>query len=218
MKQRDNKEEQRTGDALHPWESLDCLRWLLISRRLTEAWHPLLLCDAFAESLLCSLYFVSPNPWFMLFRILIAGIPLSLYIPYSLLILFSISHSWRRKCQSRPVFLPGKSHGWRSLVGYCPFHSNLKVKVKVLVAQLCLSFWDPADCSPPGSTVHGILQARILEWVAIPFSRGSSQPRDRTWVFCIVGGLFLIWATREASSQTVQHRISAVLHEIFFFN
>ena len=119
MKQRDNKEEQRTGDALHPWESLDCLRWLLISRRLTEAWHPLLLCDAFAESLLCSLYFVSPNPWFMLFRILIAGIPLSLYIPYSLLILFSISHSWRRKCQSRPVFLPGKSHGWRSLVGYC---------------------------------------------------------------------------------------------------
>ena len=44
--------------------------------------------------------------------------------------------------------------------------------------------------SPAGSSVHGILQARTLEWVAIPFSRGSSQPRDRTWVSCIAGGLF----------------------------
>ena len=47
-------------------------------------------------------------------------------------------------------------------------------------------------------TVHGILQARILEWVAIPFSRGSSQPRDQTQVSSIVGGLFTSWATREA--------------------
>ena len=53
-------------------------------------------------------------------------------------------------------------------------------------------------CSPPGSFVHGILQARILEWEAIPFSRGSSWPRDRTQVFCIAGGFFTIWATREA--------------------
>ena len=47
----------------------------------------------------------------------------------------------------------------------------------------CLTFCDPLDCSPPGSSVHGILQARILEWVAISFSRGSSRPRDLTWVF-----------------------------------
>ena len=46
------------------------------------------------------------------------------------------------------------------------------------VAQLCPTLCDPADCSPPGSSVHGFLQARILEWVAISFSRGSSQPRD----------------------------------------
>ena len=45
-------------------------------------------------------------------------------------------------------------------------------------------FWDPTDCSQSGCSVHGISQARILEWVAIPFSRGSSPPRDRTWVFC----------------------------------
>ena len=50
----------------------------------------------------------------------------------------------------------------------------------------------------PGSSVHGILQARILEWVAISFSRGSSWPRDRTQVFCIAGRLFTIWASREA--------------------
>ena len=51
------------------------------------------------------------------------------------------------------------------------------------------------DCSPPGSSVHGILQARILEWVAIPFSRGPSQPRDQIQVSCIAGRLFTIWAT-----------------------
>ena len=56
----------------------------------------------------------------------------------------------------------------------------MKVEVKVLVAQLCLTLCDPMDCSPPGSSVHGILQARILEWIAIPFSKGSSQPRDRS--------------------------------------
>ena len=48
----------------------------------------------------------------------------------------------------------------------------------MLVAQLCLTLCDPVDCSPTGSSVHRILQARILEWVAIPFSRVSSQPRD----------------------------------------
>ena len=53
------------------------------------------------------------------------------------------------------------------------------------------------DCSPPGSSVYGILQARILEWVAIPFSRGSYWPRDRTQVSCIAGRFFTVWATRE---------------------
>ena len=53
-----------------------------------------------------------------------------------------------------------------------------KVKVKGLVAPLCPTLCDPMDCSPPGSAVHGILQAKILEWVAIPFCRGSSWPMD----------------------------------------
>ena len=55
------------------------------------------------------------------------------------------------------------------------------------------------DCSPPGSSVHGILQARILEWVAISFSRGSSQPRDRTQISCIAGRLYTVWATSSES-------------------
>ena len=66
------------------------------------------------------------------------------------------------------------------------------------VAQLCLTLCDPTDCSLPGSSVHGIFQARTLEWGATAFSRGSPRPRDRTWVSRIVGRLFTIWATREA--------------------
>ena len=56
-------------------------------------------------------------------------------------------------------------------------------------AQSCPTFCEPMDCTPPGSSVHGILQARMLEWVAISFSRGSSQPRNRTRMSCIAGGL-----------------------------
>ena len=56
----------------------------------------------------------------------------------------------------------------------------------------------PVDCSLPNSFVHGIPQARILDWIAIPFSRGSSQPRDQTQVSCITGRFFTIWTTREA--------------------
>ena len=65
--------------------------------------------------------------------------------------------------------------------------------LKVKVAQSCLTL-----CNPVDHTVHGILQARILEWVAFPFSRGSSQPRDWTQVSHIAGGFFTSWATREA--------------------
>ena len=67
-----------------------------------------------------------------------------------------------------------------------------------LVAKSCLTLYDPMGCSPPGSSLHGTFQARILEWVAIPSSRGSSQPKDWTWIFCIAGSFFTDWATREA--------------------
>ena len=77
------------------------------------------------------------------------------------------------------------------------------------VAQLYLTLRNPIDCSPPGSSVHGIFQARVLELESIPFSRGSSQPRDRNRVSRIAGRCFTIWATREALHQS---RIKAKKH------
>ena len=66
------------------------------------------------------------------------------------------------------------------------------------VTQSCPTFCDPMGYSPPGSSLHGILQARVLEWTAISFSRGSSWPRDQTRVSRIPGRHFNLWATREA--------------------
>ena len=66
--------------------------------------------------------------------------------------------------------------------------------------QSCPTLFNPLDWSPPGSSVHGILQASILECIAMPSSRGSSWPRDRTQVSCIAGGFFTVWATREDNS------------------
>ena len=68
----------------------------------------------------------------------------------------------------------------------------------MLVTQSCPTFCNPMDCSLPGSSVHGILQARLLECVVNPLSRGSSWARDRTWVFLIAGRFLTVWATGEA--------------------
>ena len=84
-----------------------------------------------------------------------------------------------------PCSWPLTAHGWK--------HQIDSGKVKVKVIQSC-----PVLCNPMDYTVHGILQARILEWVAFPFCRGSSQPRDRTQVYHIAGRFFTNWATREA--------------------
>ena len=77
-----------------------------------------------------------------------------------------------------------------------------QMKVCALVAQSCPTLCDPTDCGPPGCSVRWILQARILEWVAIPFSRGSFRPRDRTEVSRTAGRLFTFWASREADRFT----------------
>ena len=99
-------------------------------------------------------------------------------------------------CKERP------SKYWRP--NFCPdriptytYHTSHHESESV-VAPSCLTLWDPVDCSPSGSSVHGISQARILEWIAISFSKGSSLPRDWTWVSCIAGRFFTVWATREA--------------------
>ena len=75
------------------------------------------------------------------------------------------------------------------------------------VAQLCPTLSDTMDCSLLGSSVHGILQASVLEWGAIAFSRRSCRPRDRTQVSCIVGSFFTVWATSSLRSFNFQASI-----------
>ena len=89
----------------------------------------------------------------------------------------------------------------QSLLGSClPRSAPLLVCVHVCsVALSCPTLCDPMDYSPPGSSVHGIFQARTLEWIAVSFSRGSSSPRNRTGVSCIAGGFFIAEPTREAT-------------------
>ena len=82
--------------------------------------------------------------------------------------------------RSYPVCKPCFFHLWNG--------GDIPSCCRYLVAQPCLTLCDPIDWSLPGSSVHGILQARILECVAIPFSRGSSQPRDRTQFLALAGG------------------------------
>ena len=73
---------------------------------------------------------------------------------------------------------------------YCKQSIHVYVCCCGLVAKACLTLCDPVDCSPPGSSVHGILQARVLEWGAISFSRGPSRPRDRTQSAVLAGTLW----------------------------
>ena len=90
--------------------------------------------------------------------------------------------------------------------------TTLYVCVCVCVCELLMSLCDLMDCSPPGSSVHGILQARILGLVAISFSRASSLPRDQTQVFWIAGRFFTVWATREAHPLHICGQMPQALH------
>ena len=97
------------------------------------------------------------------------------------------------------------SKGTGPIMGAPPsrFHLNLKKRKKENeVAQSCPTLCDPMDCSLPGSPVHGIFQARIPEWVAISFSRGSSRLRDGTWVSRIVGRCFYRLSHQGESSKS----------------
>ena len=78
----------------------------------------------------------------------------------------------------------------------------------MLVPQSCPALCEPMACHLPGFSVHGIVQVRMLEWVAILFSRGSSPPRDWMWVSCFTGRLFTIWATREAPNIPIKNIIN----------
>ena len=101
-----------------------------------------------------------------------------------------MEHLWKVDPEKGVLYM--SSQDWPSL--------NKFNWVKVSeVAQSCPTFWDPMDCSLSESSVHGIFQARIQEWVAISFSRGSFWPRDWTQVSFIIGRCFTVWATRDLS-------------------
>ena len=101
-----------------------------------------------------------------------------------------------------PWNFPGQNTG----VGSLPLFLSLSFFICVL-SPVWL-FATPVDCSPPGSSVHGIHQARTLEWVAISSSRGSSWPRDWTQVSCITGGFFYHRTTRESQVRAMSYLIT----------
>ena len=80
-------------------------------------------------------------------------------------------------------------------VALCGTNTHFTLKWKCW-SHSCVWLSDPTDCSPPGYSVHGILQARIPEWVSISYPRRSSWPKDQTWVLWILGRFFIDWATR----------------------
>ena len=111
----------------------------------------------------------------------------------------------KKKSQKKKLYF--KSY-WQ-FISFQLFHLPIShCMLKVLVAQSCLTLCDLMDYSWPGSSVHRILQARILEWVAIPFSRRFSWPRDWTQVSCTASRLLTIWATREAHCMLVNINFS----------
>ena len=116
----------------------------------------------------------------------------------------------RNSDQPKVFIIKKETHHWGVSVGI--EHTEQQFSKSETVGHVsavlsCFSrvqlFCYSMDCSPPGSSVHGILQARILEWVAMPSSRGSSQPRDQTQFSHTVGGFFIVWATREARAMRV---------------
>ena len=101
-----------------------------------------------------------------------------------------------------------QSTSWETL-GWMKHKLELRLKESESeVTQSCPTLCDPMDCSLSGSSVHGIFQARVLERIAISFSRGSSQPRNQTWVSHFAGRCFTIWATREARELRLLGEIS----------
>ena len=114
-----------------------------------------------------------------------------------------ISYHWATRkatCPHANLYILSNSDTWygKTFVFCRVLNMNKHSLQFSSVAQSCPTLCDPMNCSSPGSSVHGILQARTLEWVAIPFFGGSSQPRDQAWVSRIAGRVFTVWATREA--------------------
>ena len=94
-------------------------------------------------------------------------------------------------CQSLPTLTPKPINFWFKVnQSFCWWSAPLRSQCCCFVSMSCPTVWDPMDCSTPGSSVPGIFQASILEWVAVSFSRGFPQPRNWTCIPCVVGRIF----------------------------
>ena len=122
--------------------------------------------------------------------------------------------SWHRphrlKAQPHEMALPCRCQ-WQVMPPRLPTTSNQRKGSESEVSQSCLTLCNYMDCSLWCTSVHGIFQARVLEWVAISFSRGSFGPRDRTQVSHITSRHFTLWATKEAYPTWLQIRIPTAL-------
>ena len=146
---------------------------------------------------------------------LVGALCITVTLPPGISVLICTSH--RSLCLSGCLTFPSASKEWKShyssgkqqALGRAGEQQHLSwFESESEVPRSCPTLCNPMDCSLPGSSVHGIFQARVLEWVAIPFSRGSSWPRDRTWVSRTAGRHLTTWATREASSPRKWHHIT----------
>ena len=108
-------------------------------------------------------------------------------------------------------FRSGRALAWLS----SPLAGAPRCRNCCLVTKLCLTLSDPMEYSPPGSSVHGILQARILQWGAISFSRGSSRPRDWTHISCIGRQILHCWVTREAHDAEDRYNIPRTFQKVW---
>ena len=119
-----------------------------------------------------------------------------------------MNHNWSRFSMATPLPSLDNWFGGGQRTKYISRRSLLRKLLEVICVCVCVcvcvvlgTLWCPTVCdpmeSPPGSSVHGVLQARILEWVTMPSSRGFSWPRDQTWVSCMAHRFFTIWAIRK---------------------
>ena len=121
------------------------------------------------------------------------------YVRLSMCLSISLTQSYREVKYKLLSLLKTIKWNWWGVRGEEVFNFLLYMsELMFYSSKSCPIPCDPMDCSLPGSSVPGILQGRILEWVAMPSSRGSSKPRVRTEVSHIAGGFFTIWATKEA--------------------
>ena len=113
-----------------------------------------------------------------------------------------VGHDWSDLAEQKPHYIQEET-----VQSYVPDEGSE-------VDQLCPTLCNPMDCSLSGSSDHGIFQARVLEWIAISFSRGSSQPRNRTRVSRIAGRHFIVWATRESQMKGEDKTLQKQLNEV----